>query len=188
MQKLWKSNQRLFTANCIRQYIFPKYHSLLYDHWSPPAKVVPSPAWVIAGHNENNPEIVFRKKTNCMNCLSLSIWASGVSCVDGWNIIFGKSSNLLFLLSPCFSRISFMQCLQWINWLKLSLELKITWEVPETATETLPHLKNAGSILPRICFAAPLLRQTASLSPRLKIKAEDMAKTKTKIQQDWGEK
>ena len=47
--------------------------------------------------------------------------------------------------------------------------------------ETLPHLKNAGSILPRICFAAPLLRQTASLSPRLKIKAEDMAKTKTKI-------
>ena len=50
------------------------------------------------------------------------------------------------------------------------------------------NLKNAGSILPRICFAAPLLRQTASLSPRLKIKAEDMAKTKTKIQQDWGEK
>ena len=43
------------------------------------------------------------------------------------------------------------------------------------------NLKNAGSILPRIRFAAPLLRQTASLSPRLKIKAEDMAKTKTRL-------
>ena len=31
------------------------------------------------------------------------------------------------------------------------------------------HLKKAGSIFPRICFAAPLLRQTASLSPRLKV-------------------
>ena len=40
----------------------PKYHSLLYDHCSPPAKVVPSPAWIIAGHNENNPEIVFGEK------------------------------------------------------------------------------------------------------------------------------
>ena len=129
------------------------------------------------------------KKINCMKCLSLSFWASGVSCVDGWNIIFGKSSNLLFPLSPCFSRISFMQCLQWINWLKLSLELKITYEkFQRQRQKPLPHLKNAGSILPRICFAAPLLRQTASLSPRLKIKAEDMAKTKTKIQQDWGEK
>ena len=31
------------------------------------------------------------------------------------------------------------------------------------------HLKKAGSIFPRISFAAPLLRQTASLSPRLKV-------------------
>ena len=33
-----------------------------------------------------------------------------------------------------------------------------------------PHLKKAGSIFPRMCFAAPLRRQTDNLSPRLRLK------------------
>ena len=132
--------------------------------WSPSAKVVPCPSWIVAGNNEDDPGVCLKWFT-CSNL-------PAAFCSTRFNFFYWRIwKNHLFPLPPCLSCIIFMLCLSWRN------DAQHPHGCPHGCPngclqdqQGCPHLKNAGSTFPRMFFAAPLRRQTDNLSPRLRLK------------------